>query len=672
MESAAVSTPLRRHRSDEAERALRDAQQVAADAVAEAVRLRRALDALTSAIVIHDARGQLVLRNRQHAELDANRHVSALVAAAVEQLVDAAREGEAAAQTLESTAPRPAPSTSPPSPSARPRRPWAPPRWWRTSPSAGGWRRSAAISRPTSATSCERPSGRSVCWRGRWSTRTTRSRPSPGPAHHDRGRESRTADRRPPRPVAARGRRRPRGDRRRPGHVVTTAAERVAAPAAQREVKVLALPPVPGTTVVGDERQRVSALVNLLDNAIKYSEPGSIVELEADSDRDWVVITVRDQGIGIPSKDLERIFHASTGSTGPAAGRRAAPGWACRSSSMSPPTTGAGSRSLPGRERAPRSPCACQGLNKLSADDGRQPPRRPGRGGRGVLRRGAHPGPDPEGFCGPDRPRRGRSARTFDGFRPDVVLLDLMLPRVSGIDVCRHIRARSSIPIIMVTAKDWEFDAVVGLEVGADDYVTKPYRLRELVARVRAVLRRAGPEPEPDDVSVEVLEVGDVALDAERHRVTVRGSEVALPLREFELLELLLDNAGRVLTRDTLIDRIWGPNYVGDTKTLDVHVKRLRSKIEDDPAKPSRITTIRGPRLPLREAGPGLSDGRPAARRRGRGSAPPSAGPRRGIVTLTDLRRRAWNALRSSGCGGRGGWTVRMNSRRPHGSRCTA
>ncbi len=183
---------------------------------------------------------------------------------------------------------------------------------------------------------------------------------------------------------------------------------------------------------------------------------------------------------------------------------------------------------------------------------------------------------------------------SFDASRPDVVLLDLMLPRVSGIDVCRHIRARSSIPIIMVTAKDSEVDAVVGLEVGADDYVTKPYRLRELVARVRAVLRRAGPEPEPDEVAVVVLEVGDVALDAERHRVTVRGSEVALPLREFELLELLLDNAGRVLTRDTLIDRIWGPNYVGDTKTLDVHVKRLRSKIEEDPSRPSRITTIRG------------------------------------------------------------------------------
>ncbi len=184
----------------------------------------------------------------------------------------------------------------------------------------------------------------------------------------------------------------------------------------------------------------------------------------------------------------------------------------------------------------------------------------------------------------------------FEAERPDVVLLDLMLPRVSGIDVCRHIRARSSIPIIMVTAKDSEVDAVVGLEVGADDYVTKPYRLRELVARVRAVLRRATAEPEADedDDSAEVLEVGDVILDPERHRVTVRDDEVALPLREFELLELLLANAGRVLTRDTLIDRIWGPNYVGDTKTLDVHVKRLRSKIEDNPSRPVRITTIRG------------------------------------------------------------------------------
>ena len=181
----------------------------------------------------------------------------------------------------------------------------------------------------------------------------------------------------------------------------------------------------------------------------------------------------------------------------------------------------------------------------------------------------------------------------FDVVRPDLVLLDVMLPKMSGIDVCREIRAKSRVPIIMVTAKSAEIDTVVGLEVGADDYVTKPYRLRELVARMRAVLRRA-PRPDEEAVSGEVLEVGDVRLDPERHEVTVRGAPVALPLKEFELLELLLANAGRVLTRETLIDRIWGPHYVGDTKTLDVHVKRLRSKVEDDPSSPSRITTIRG------------------------------------------------------------------------------
>ncbi|HEY2301826.1 MAG TPA: response regulator transcription factor [Acidimicrobiales bacterium] len=181
----------------------------------------------------------------------------------------------------------------------------------------------------------------------------------------------------------------------------------------------------------------------------------------------------------------------------------------------------------------------------------------------------------------------------FDAVRPDLVLLDVMLPRLSGIDVCRQLRSRSRVPIIMVTAKGGEIDTVVGLEVGADDYVTKPYRLRELVARMRAVLRRSPPR---DDAPAggDVLEVGDVRLDPERHEVSVRSVPVSLPLKEFELLELLLANAGRVLTRETLIDRVWGPHYVGDTKTLDVHVKRLRSKIEDDPSSPRRITTIRG------------------------------------------------------------------------------
>ena len=182
----------------------------------------------------------------------------------------------------------------------------------------------------------------------------------------------------------------------------------------------------------------------------------------------------------------------------------------------------------------------------------------------------------------------------FDVVRPDVVLLDVMLPKVSGIDVCRDLRSRSRVPIIMVTAKGAEIDTVVGLEVGADDYVTKPYRLRELVARMRAVLRRAPREDDGEELSPDAIEVGDVRLDPERHEVHVRGASVSLPLKEFELLELLLANAGRVLPRETLIDRIWGPHYVGDTKTLDVHIKRLRSKVEEDPSTPRRITTIRG------------------------------------------------------------------------------
>src|SRR5205085_821488 len=184
--------------------------------------------------------------------------------------------------------------------------------------------------------------------------------------------------------------------------------------------------------------------------------------------------------------------------------------------------------------------------------------------------------------------------RLFDAVQPDLVLLDLMLPGMTGIDVCRQIRLKSRTPVIMVTAKDSELDTVVGLEVGADDYITKPYRMRELVARMRAVLRRA-PHDEPSlGGPGEVFEAGDVRLDPGRHEVRVRGETVTMPLKEFELLELLLANADRVLSRDTLIDRIWGPNYVGDTKTLDVHIKRLRSKVEAEPSSPRHIVTIRG------------------------------------------------------------------------------
>jgi two-component system response regulator RegX3 len=178
----------------------------------------------------------------------------------------------------------------------------------------------------------------------------------------------------------------------------------------------------------------------------------------------------------------------------------------------------------------------------------------------------------------------------FDRAGADIVLLDLMLPGIPGTEVCRQIRQTSNVPVIMVSAKDDEVDKVVGLELGADDYVTKPYSPRELVARIRAVLRR-GVEP---DLAPMTLEVGSVRMDVERHIVTVGSEEVRLPLKEFELLEMFLRNPGRVLTRGQLIDRVWGSDYVGDTKTLDVHVKRLRAKLEDNPAEPKLLTTVRG------------------------------------------------------------------------------
>jgi len=181
----------------------------------------------------------------------------------------------------------------------------------------------------------------------------------------------------------------------------------------------------------------------------------------------------------------------------------------------------------------------------------------------------------------------------FDRSGADIVLLDLMLPGMTGTDVCKQLRARSSVPVIMVTARDSEIDKVVGLELGADDYVTKPYSARELIARIRAVLRR-GAESEDPGVADGVLEAGPVRMDVERHIVSVGGRPITLPLKEFDLLEYLMRNSGRVLTRGQLIDRVWGADYVGDTKTLDVHVKRLRSKIEADPANPVHLVTVRG------------------------------------------------------------------------------
>ena len=179
----------------------------------------------------------------------------------------------------------------------------------------------------------------------------------------------------------------------------------------------------------------------------------------------------------------------------------------------------------------------------------------------------------------------------YDRSGADLLLLDLMLPGLSGLEVCRQLRQKSDVPVIMLTAKDAEVDKVVGLEIGADDYVTKPFSARELVARIRAVLRRRG---ESDEMPTAVLESGPVRMDVDRHVVTVNGQSTPMPLKEFELLEFLLRNAGRVLTRGQLIDRIWGSDYVGDTKTLDVHVKRLRAKLEPDPGQPRHLLTVRG------------------------------------------------------------------------------
>ena len=184
-----------------------------------------------------------------------------------------------------------------------------------------------------------------------------------------------------------------------------------------------------------------------------------------------------------------------------------------------------------------------------------------------------------------------KALKIFEANGADIILLDLMIPEVNGNEVCRIIRQTSAVPIIMLTAKDSEIDKVVGLEIGADDYVTKPYSTRELLARMKAVLRR---KVEPAVVSTGLLEAGSIRMDVERHIVTVNGNKVSMPLKEFELLELLLENVNRVLTRGQIIDRVWGSNYFGDTKTLDVHIKRIRSKIEEDPARPVHLMTVRG------------------------------------------------------------------------------
>jgi len=198
-----------------------------------------------------------------------------------------------------------------------------------------------------------------------------------------------------------------------------------------------------------------------------------------------------------------------------------------------------------------------------------------------------------EGFTAAVASTGQQALEEFDRNGADIVLLDLMLPGMSGTDVCKALRQRSTVPVIMVTARDSEIDKVVGLEIGADDYVTKPYSARELIARVRAVLRRGG-ESGDGELLPQVLAAGPVRMDVERHVVTVDGTEIPLPLKEFDLLEYLLRNVGRVLTRGQLIDRVWGSDYFGDTKTLDVHIKRIRSKIELQPSEPVQLVTVRG------------------------------------------------------------------------------
>ena len=361
-------------------------------------------------------------------------------------------------------------------------------------------------------------------------------------------------------------------------------------------------------TVRGSEPQLVTALVNLIDNAVAYSprrHPGRGRRPRAATAPSRSRSATR--ASASPRRTWSGSSSASTGPTRRAPGPPAAPGSGWPSSSTSPPTTAAASACGASRAPAPPSPCGC-------------PPRPCGRSRR---RR-----PLPLRADGPLRRERNRVTRVlvvedeesfsdalsymlrregfevavaatgpdalseFDRSGADLVLLDLMLPGLSGTEVCRTLRQRSNVPVIMLTARDSEIDKVVGLELGADDYVTKPFSSRELVARIRAVLRRRG-EPERDGPAA-ALEAGPVRMDVERHVVSVNGGAVPMPLKEFDLLELLLRNAGRVLTRGQLIDRVWGADYVGDTKTLDVHVKRLRAKIEPDPANPRHLVTVRG------------------------------------------------------------------------------
>ena len=352
--------------------------------------------------------------------------------------------------------------------------------------------------------------------------------------------------------------------------------------------------------MLGSEKQVTAAVANLVSNAVSYSPEDSTVLVTTKAVDGNVEISVVDQGIGIPQGEIDRIFerfyrvdparHRSTGGTGLGLSIvkhvAATHGGDVRVWSVE----GQGSTftlTLPQH----------LSVGDLSGGSGDPGTRRSALVTRVLVVEDEESYSEAlaymlrkEGFEVAVAADGNAALDEFDRNGADIVLLDLMLPGIPGTEVCRVIRQTSNVPVIMVSAKDDEIDKVVGLELGADDYVTKPYSPRELVARIRAVLRR-GTEP---DLAPMTLEAGPVRMDVERHVVTVDGPEQRLPLKEFELLEMFLRNPGRVLTRGQLIDRVWGSDYVGDTKTLDVHVKRLRAKLEPDPGEPKYLVTVRG------------------------------------------------------------------------------
>ena len=354
-----------------------------------------------------------------------------------------------------------------------------------------------------------------------------------------------------------------------------------------------------GYRVLGDQSLLVTAIANLVSNAIAYSPNESSVSISRRRRGDNIEIAVTDRGIGIARADQERVFERffrvdkarsrATGGTGLglAIVKHVAANHNGSIRLWSQPGTGSTfTLSIPaypehedefGRARG----LARQMTSVLIVEDEESlaDPL------AFLLRK--------EGFEATVVADGPSALAEFERAGADIVLLDLMLPGMSGTDVCKQLRSRSSVPVIMVTARDSEIDKVVGLELGADDYVTKPYSARELIARIRAVLRR-GNDNDDSGVGDGILEAGPVRMDVERHVVSVNGEAITLPLKEFDLLEYLMRNSGRVLTRGQLIDRVWGADYVGDTKTLDVHVKRLRSKIEADPANPVHLVTVRG------------------------------------------------------------------------------